>query len=88
MAVYECKIRGTETVRIVKAATSAQARDHIVDARPISAERMADLIEGGAKLEKIADPADPASHAPGGELHKDAGAGAPESDEAGKGEEN
>lgn len=71
MPIYECQVRGTEKPRLVKAATAAQARDHIVSAEAISAERMAELVEQGAKLEKAGepDPADPANYAPGGPLH-------------------
>jgi hypothetical protein len=61
VAIYKVSIRGTETVRLVKAATAAQARDHIVSADAISAEQMAELIEGGAKLEKAGEPAPGAS---------------------------
>jgi FixJ family two-component response regulator len=62
MPVYECKIRGSGDVRLVKAATAAQARDHLAEAKPISAERMAELIESGAKLEKAGEaPATPPS---------------------------
>jgi hypothetical protein len=52
MAIFECQVRGTDTTRLVKASTSAQARDHIVSAKAIGAERMAELIEDGVKLEK------------------------------------
>lgn len=54
MAIFECQVRGTEAVRLVKAATSAQARDHIVSAKAISAERMADVMGEGVKLEVAA----------------------------------
>ncbi|MBA2717725.1 MAG: hypothetical protein H0U52_00590 [Chloroflexi bacterium] len=74
MPIYECKVRGENKVRLVKAGTAAQARDHIVEAGPISAERMAELIEDGAKLEKVGDPTDPSAHAKGGDLHEEDGA--------------
>lgn len=85
LPIYELQIRGDDKIRLVKAATSAQARDHIVSAKPIGAERMAELTETGVKLEKIANPADPASHAEGGELH-DSGQGGGEGGENGGGE--
>lgn len=74
MPIYEMQVRGDDKIRLVKATTAAQARDHIVSAKPISAERMGELIESGATLEKAVNPADPAAHAPGGELH-DSGQG-------------
>lgn len=52
MAIFECQVRGTDGIRLVKAATAVQARDHIVSAKAIGAERMADLIEGGTMLER------------------------------------
>lgn len=52
MAIFEMNIRGTDTVRLVKAATSAEARNHIVSAKAIGAERMSDLIESGVTLER------------------------------------
>jgi hypothetical protein len=58
MAVYECKVRGSTKTRLVKAATAAQARDHIVDAKPVTAERLGDLMEGGATIEKAGAPAE------------------------------
>lgn len=71
MAIFECQVRGTDKVRLVKAATAAQARDHIVSAKAISAERMAEVMSGDVKLEvAVAPSTDPASHAPGGENHR------------------
>ncbi len=51
MPIFECQVRGQDPVRLVKATTSAQARDHIVSAKAISAERMAEVMEGDVKLE-------------------------------------
>jgi len=80
VAIYKMQIRGSDKVRLVKAATAAQARDHIVEAVPINAETMADLMEKdpALKLEKVADPTDPASYAPGGALHQSGGSAAGE----------
>ena len=52
MPVYELKIDGAEKPRMVKADTAAQARNTVVSATPITAERMAELLEEGVKLEK------------------------------------
>lgn len=73
MAIFECYVRGAAGVRLVKATSAAQARDHIVSAKAIGAERMSDLIDDGAKLEKATGnvAADPSSYAPGGPLHSE-----------------
>ncbi len=51
MAIYKMTVRGEDKVRLVRAATAAQARDHIVSADAINAEELADLLASGAKLE-------------------------------------
>jgi hypothetical protein len=56
MPVYELKVAGQDKPRMVKADTPAQARNHVVTAAGISAERMAELLDDGVKLEK-AEPA-------------------------------
>lgn len=55
MAIYSCKVRGEEKHRLVRADTAAQARDHIVSAKPLSAEDLADEIEKGGKVEKAGE---------------------------------
>jgi len=57
MPVYECKVSDSDKSRLVKATSAAVARSHIVQAKPITAERMAELIEDGVELEKAAAPA-------------------------------
>jgi hypothetical protein len=59
MPVFECTIRGDDKPRLVRASSGAQARAHIVEAKPVKAERLADLLDGGATLEKatVAEPA-------------------------------
>lgn len=67
MPVYLCKIAGTKEERVVRARSAAQARAHLVDAEPLSAEALADaLSKEGAKLETADAPveAPPAQQAP------------------------
>jgi hypothetical protein len=52
MPVYSCTVRGSEDKRLVRAASAAQARAHLVQAETVSAEQMADAIEKGATVEK------------------------------------
>jgi hypothetical protein len=59
MPVYSCKIKGEDKVRLVKAASAAQARTHLVEAETVSAEELADALEGGATIEKATAPAEP-----------------------------
>jgi hypothetical protein len=61
MPVYKCKIRGDEAVRIVRADTAAQARNHIVEVDTMTAEQMADAMENGATVEKAATAQSPSS---------------------------
>lgn len=68
MPVYSCKIEGTEDVRIVRARSAAQARAHLVDAEPLSAEELADAINNGSTLETATAPAE---EAPAEEESKD-----------------
>lgn len=75
MPIFECKVAGADKPRLVKASSGAAARAHIVTAKAITAERMAELIAEDVKLETATDPTDPASHAPGGALHGKAGGG-------------
>lgn len=59
MPVYLCKIAGTKEERVVRARSAAQARAHLVDAEPLSAEALADaLSKEGAKLETATAPAE------------------------------
>jgi hypothetical protein len=52
MPVYEMKVAGQDKPRMVRADTPAAARNHIVTAAGITAERMAELMESGVTLEK------------------------------------
>lgn len=59
MPVYSCTIKGDDKVRLVKASSAAQARTHLVLAETVSAEELADALEGGATIEKATAPAEP-----------------------------
>lgn len=87
MPVYELKIDGAEKPRMVKAATAAAARNHVVSATPITAERMSELMEDDVKLEKASAEATAAASAePGTETKSDEPGRSPETaPEAGKG---
>lgn len=52
MPIYKCQVRGEDKPRLVRAATAAQARSHVVSAETITAEEMADAIDGGASVER------------------------------------
>lgn len=51
MPVYESEVRGEPKPRLVRADSAAQARAHLVTAKTVTAERMADLLADGVKLE-------------------------------------
>ena len=52
MPIYKTTILGDAEPRLVRADTAAKARDHIVQTEALTAEELADLIEGGATIEK------------------------------------
>lgn len=54
MPIYSCTVKGEKTPRIVRADTAAQAKSHIVDVKAMTADEMADAIEGGANIETAA----------------------------------
>jgi hypothetical protein len=60
MPIYSCTVRGDTKTRLVRADTAAQARNHIVDVEPLTAEQMADEIEKGAKIERAGAETPPA----------------------------
>jgi hypothetical protein len=62
MPVYETTIAGVDKPRLIRADTPAAARNHVVTCRGVSAERMADLMAEGVKLEK-ATPAEESGEA-------------------------
>lgn len=66
MPVYKCKVLGEEGDRLVRAGSAAQARAHLVQAETVTAEEMADLIEGGATVERATAtvPAEPQTPPP------------------------
>lgn len=69
MPIYGVKVRGDGSKRVVRASSAAKARDHVVEAKALSAEELADAIEAGAEIETAAegegDPApDPAGDPP------------------------
>lgn len=75
MPIYELKPKGTSTgstkSRLIKAKDISEALAYakVADIKAIGGERVAELIESGVALEKVPDPTDPASYAPGGPLH-------------------
>lgn len=69
MPVYSCKVRGSGKRRIVRAKSAAQARDHIVEAEPMSAEQLADEVGKGTAIE-VAGAPEPAAEDTDGEPGK------------------
>jgi len=61
MPIYRCKVRDDIGSRLVRADSAAQARNHIVDVEPLTAEQMADEIEKGAKIERAGQETPPAA---------------------------
>lgn len=67
MPIYGVKVRGDEKERIVRASSAAKARDHVVEAKALNAEELADAIGKGAEIETASEgepeaapsPADP-----------------------------
>ena len=67
MPIYGVKVRGDEKERIVRASSAAKARDHVVEAKALNAEELADAIGNGAAIETASEgdaeaapaPADP-----------------------------
>ncbi|MGN6124682.1 MAG: hypothetical protein ACTHOJ_17195 [Sphingomonas oligoaromativorans] len=55
MPIYKLTVAGDDKSRIVRAATAAKARDHVVRAETVGAEDLADLIEAGVTIEKAED---------------------------------
>jgi hypothetical protein len=51
MPIYGVKVRGDSKERIVRASSAAKARDHVVDAKALNAEELADAIGKGAEIE-------------------------------------
>jgi hypothetical protein len=66
MPIYGVKIRGGDMERIVRASSAAKARDHVADAKALSAEELADAIAAGGKIE-TANEAEPAGDPPAAE---------------------
>jgi len=77
MPVYELKVAGSDKPRLVKAATPAAARNHVVQATSVTAERMADLMDDGVKLEKASAAAEAESQGEGEGANKSEGEGEP-----------
>lgn len=67
MPIYGVKVRGEEKERIVRASSAAKARDHVVEAKALNAEELADAIGNGSAIETASEgkaeaapsPADP-----------------------------
>jgi hypothetical protein len=51
MPVYGVKVRGDDKERIVRASSAAKARDHVVEAKAMSADELADAIGKGSEIE-------------------------------------
>lgn len=59
MPIYGVTVRGEESSRIVRASSAAKARDHVVEAKALNGEEVADAVERGAKIETASEAADP-----------------------------
>lgn len=58
MPIYRVKVKGADKLRLVRATSAAQARNHVAEADAISADEMADLLASGVELETAStDPA-------------------------------
>lgn len=55
MPIYGVKIRGDEKERIVRASSAAKARDHVVEAKALNAEELADAIGNGSTIENASE---------------------------------
>lgn len=67
MPIYGVKVRGDGSKRVVRASSAAKARDHVVEAKALTAEEFADAIGKGAEIETATEeePApDPAGDPP------------------------
>jgi hypothetical protein len=71
MPIYELKPKGATKSRMIRAKDVSEALTfaNVCEIKPISGERVIELQEAGVTLEKVPDPTDPASYAPGGPLH-------------------
>jgi hypothetical protein len=82
MPIYGVKVRGDEKERIVRASSAAKARDHVVEAKALNAEELADAIGNGAAIETASEGEAEASPAP---ADPPASEEKPAADEAAKG---
>lgn len=64
MPIYGVKVRGDEKERIVRASNAAKARDHVVEAKALNAEELADAIGNGAAIETASEGEAEAAPAP------------------------
>ena len=55
MPVYSIEGKGLDKTRIIKAPSAAKARDHVVSAKPLSAEELVELIAKGAEIEQVSE---------------------------------
>jgi len=55
MPIYGVTVRGETKERIVRASSAAKARDHVVEAKPLNAEALADAIGNGATIETASE---------------------------------
>lgn len=67
MPIYGVKVRGDEKERIVRASSAAKARDHVVEAKALNAEELADAIGKGAEIETASEGEAEAAPAPAGD---------------------
>lgn len=50
MAIYKCKIKGQDGIKVIKAPTAAQARLNMVEATPMSPDEIADFVADGGEI--------------------------------------
>jgi len=55
MPIYGVKVRGDEKERIVRASSAAKARDHVVEAKALNTEELADAIGKDAEIETASE---------------------------------
>lgn len=55
MPIYRVKVRGDEKEHIVRASSAAKARDHVVEAKALNADELADAIGNGSTIETVTE---------------------------------
>lgn len=59
MPIYKVSIKGSKDVRVVRAASAAQARNHVASAEAVTSDQLADLLDGGAVIERATEQPEP-----------------------------